>query len=85
MIELGKKQYDFNFEAAKKAAKIADIFVVVGETNKKALLDGARSIKNKKVKIVELGKNENLEEKIMSFFSPPSVILIENELPDHYF
>ncbi len=85
MIELGEKQYEFNFLAAKYAAGLVDIFVIVGKTNKKSLKNGALAAKNKKLKVLLVGKNESIQEVIMPYFKPPSVILIENELPDHYF
>jgi len=85
MIEFGKKQYSLNYKLAKLAAKITDIFVIVGETNKKALLNGAKKEKRNNLKIVTLKKNEAWEKIVSSFLRPPTVILLENELPDHYF
>lgn len=85
MIELGKKQYKFNFDAAKYAAGLIDIFVIVGKTNKKALKDGALAAKNKNLKVLFIGKNKSIQEVLMPYFRPPAVVLIENELPDHYF
>ncbi len=85
MIELGKKQYKFNFEAAKYAAGFVDIFLIVGKTNRKALEDGALVSRNKKLKILFADKDENIQEVLTPHLRPPAVILIENELPDHYF
>lgn len=85
MIELGEKQDELNFEAARKSAKFVDIFVIVGKTNQAALLKGARSAKNKNLKILHLGRKENFGEKLAPYLRPPAVILIENDLPDHYF
>lgn len=82
MIELGDKQFELNKIAAENVAKIADIFLVVGETNKKALTSIASSRKN--FKTIYLNKDESFEEKIQSYLRPPSVILLENDLPDHY-
>jgi UDP-N-acetylmuramoyl-tripeptide--D-alanyl-D-alanine ligase len=80
MIELGEKQNSLNQKLASQASGIADLFVIVGETNKKALQKGA-----KKVKKIYLDKNEPVEERLTSVLRPPTVILLENELPDHYF
>ncbi len=80
MVELGEMQDTLNKEMAEKTAKVADIIVIVGQTNKKAL-----DIKNGHIKTLYLDKNENLDAKLTAFLRPPTVILLENELPDHYF
>ncbi len=85
MIELGKEQYRLNFEAAQYAANFVDIFVIVGDTNKKALWRGANSAKNKDLKILFADSKSNIQDWLMPHIRPPAVILIENELPDHYF
>jgi UDP-N-acetylmuramoyl-tripeptide--D-alanyl-D-alanine ligase len=80
MVELGSMQDDLNQQAAREINRIADILVIVGETNKRFLQKGARDIK-----IIYLGKDEKLEDTLTTILKPPTVILIENELPDHYF
>lgn len=84
MVELGKKQFSLNKELAKRAAKVADIFVVVGQTNKEALLSGVREIKKPSFELLHLKKNEDLDKRLSQRLRPPTVILLENELPDHY-
>jgi len=83
MIELGQMQKKLNQEAAKDIAQIADVLVIVGRTNKEALLT-AKSLKPR-LKVLTLDKDEAVEDKIMPFLKLPAVILWENDLPDHYF
>lgn len=85
IIELGKKQYEVNYEMGKKAAMVADALIIVGKTNRQAIFKGAQKGKKKKTKIITIGKDENVEEIIPKIIRPPAVILLENELPDHYF
>ncbi|MCX6725920.1 MAG: Mur ligase family protein [Candidatus Shapirobacteria bacterium] len=85
MIELGEKQFSLNEKAAYDSAKTADILVIVGQTNKESLIKGAQKAGKKNLRIIIIDKNDNFEEKIRSFLRPPTVILLENDLPDHYF
>lgn len=84
MIELGSKQADLNEQAAFESSKVADILMIVGETNKKALVKGAQKAKRKNLKIIFLDKDENFQAKLNPYLRPPTVILLENDLPDHY-
>lgn len=81
IIEFGEKQYGLNEELAFESAKTGDIFVIVGETNKESLSRGAKNAK----RVAFLEKNQNYEEILAPLLRPPTVILLENELPDHYF
>jgi len=56
----------------------------VGETNKKVLEDGTKKANKKNLKIIFMDKDENFEEKLSPFLKPPTAILLENDLPDHY-
>lgn len=85
MIEFGEKQYSLNYKLANLAAKTVDIFVIIGETNKRALLNGAKKEKRNNLKIILCKKDEAWEKTVSSFLRPPTVVLLENELPDHYF
>ena len=80
MVELGDKQASLNRQLAQEAAKTVDVFVIVGQTNKKALGEGARG-----AKIVLMNREESFVEKLTGLLRPPAVVLLENDLPDHYF
>ncbi|MBU1088711.1 hypothetical protein KKA02_02430 [Patescibacteria group bacterium] len=82
MVELGSKQYQLNKKMAKLAGQTTNIFVIIGQTNKKALLAGA---KKTTVKIILVNNSENWGQKISPLLKPPTIVLLENELPDHYF
>lgn len=84
MIELGEKQEELNEQLLKEAGQIADLIIIIGETNKEALTRGAIST-NKSVQIIYIDSKENFYDVLPAYLKPPSVILHENDLPDHYF
>ncbi|MCD6225519.1 hypothetical protein J7J95_00340 [bacterium] len=84
MIEFGRKQFAVNFQLGKRAAEIADIFFIIGRTNRRALLAGAQKAK-KKGEIICLEADEDWNPLLTRLLKPPTVILLENDLPDHYF
>lgn len=86
MIELGEKQFELNEELAENTVEVADVFIIIGETNKEALTFGAKKAKNKKIQVIWWPKEKNTEGELSSFLRPPTVILKENDfLPDNYF
>ncbi|MDD3532329.1 MAG: Mur ligase family protein [Candidatus Shapirobacteria bacterium] len=84
MIEFGKKQYQINFQLGKDIGRITDIAVIIGNTNKKALLAGIRANK-RKIKTITLANGQGWLTTIRPHLKPPTAILLENDLPDHYF
>lgn len=87
MIELGHKQFKLNKEAASAAAKIADYVIIVGETNKKALEEGLKETygNNNIFRVYEANDLEAAKLKLSELAISNSAILLENDLPDHYF
>jgi len=87
MIELGIEQFELNKEVAQSAAKIADYVIVVGETNKKALGEGLKEVYGNDYisKVYEVIDLESAKSKLSELAILNSTILLENDLPDHYF
>jgi len=87
MVELGEKQFELNKDAAKAAAKIADYVIIVGETNKKALEEGLKEeLKNDfEKKVLWAPDLDSAKSRLSEITIPNSVVLLENDLPDHYF
>jgi UDP-N-acetylmuramoyl-tripeptide--D-alanyl-D-alanine ligase len=85
MVELGERQASENEAAGKEAASICDYVVVVGETNKNALLKGLGDggLKDDKIKL-EPGMKEALSYLAGQYCAEGDVVLIENDLPDIY-
>ncbi|MBI2446678.1 MAG: UDP-N-acetylmuramoyl-tripeptide--D-alanyl-D-alanine ligase [Parcubacteria group bacterium] len=87
MIELGEKQFELNKEAAQSAAKIADYTIVVGETNKDAFTEGLKEVYGNDYisRVYEVLDLDAAKSKLSELTIPNSAILLENDLPDHYF
>lgn len=87
MIELGHRQFELNKEAARSAAKIADYIIIVGETNKYAIEEGLEEefgpdFENKVFSVKDL---DAAKLKLSELATANSAVLLENDLPDHYF
>lgn len=80
IIELGHEQYAENVELAARAAQTATDIVIVGRTNRKALLEGSRRARS--VKVVD--SREEGVAWVRRTLGPGDVVLYENDLPDHY-
>jgi UDP-N-acetylmuramoyl-tripeptide--D-alanyl-D-alanine ligase len=81
MVEMGPRQDPENEAFAAAASGMADHLVVVGRTNRKALLRGAAS-GSAAVTVVET--REQAVAWARSNLGPGDAVLYENDLPDHY-
>lgn len=81
MIEMGSRQHDENLKAAQEAVKICDVVIVVGETNKDALMEGAKKAKT----LVWVKDLEEAKLELAKYTKPGTAILFENDLGDQYF
>jgi UDP-N-acetylmuramoyl-tripeptide--D-alanyl-D-alanine ligase len=81
MIELGPLQQEANAEFAREAGQSADLVIVVGRTNRKALLQGLRDT-SCEVQCVET--RDEAVALVKSTVNARDAVLYENDLPDHY-
>lgn len=84
MIELGPEQHTENRRLAESAAKVCDLALIVGETNRAALVDGLKSGGMAPEKIKTFAGREAALQELKALQSDGDVILIENDLPDLY-
>ncbi|MCO6503415.1 MAG: UDP-N-acetylmuramoyl-tripeptide--D-alanyl-D-alanine ligase [Acidimicrobiales bacterium] len=81
MVELGRRQAEENEAFAAAAAAVADHIVVVGRTNRDALLRGAAK---GRAAVTVVDTREQAVAWARSNLGPGDAILYENDLPDHY-
>lgn len=88
MVELGVKQYGENLKFGSAIAEVATYLIVVGATNRKALVEGARrtssEASNPLVKVIEVRRREHAVEWVRNHLGTNDVVLYENDLPDHF-
>ncbi len=84
MIEMGQLQQEENQKAAFYAASICHHIIIIGQTNREALLKGTTLAKTK-VKVHSVTDLKSAQELLPSIISKNSAILYENDLSDQYF
>jgi UDP-N-acetylmuramoyl-tripeptide--D-alanyl-D-alanine ligase len=81
MVELGRLQDGENEEFARKASALVDDLIVVGLTNRDALVRGSA---NGKASVTVVGSREEAVEWARANLGAGDAVLYENDLPDHY-
>jgi len=84
MIELGEKQYESNFNAAKKAAGICDLLIIVGDTNRKPLEEGLMAAGFSREKLLLMPGRQEAFQYLSYNLKAGDAVLIENDLADLY-
>jgi UDP-N-acetylmuramoyl-tripeptide--D-alanyl-D-alanine ligase len=92
MVELGPVQAERNAAFGRAAAAVADDLVVVGRTNRRALLAGANGgatadgpgAGREPVRCVVVADRNEAVAWVRDHLGPGDIVLYENDLPDHY-
>jgi UDP-N-acetylmuramoyl-tripeptide--D-alanyl-D-alanine ligase len=83
MVELGKTQADENAALAERAARVVTDLVVVGRTNRTALVEGWRRA-GQELPVKLVGTREEAVAWARAELGPGDAVLFENDLPDHF-
>jgi UDP-N-acetylmuramoyl-tripeptide--D-alanyl-D-alanine ligase len=81
MVELGPVQDNENRRFALAASQVVDQLFIVGNTNRKALLEGSA---NGGASVTVVGAREEAVAWVRGNLGPGDAVLYENDLPDHY-
>lgn len=84
MIELGELQDQENSKIAKEAAGVCDLVAVVGDTNRKAIVEGLRQGGIKEEQLLQFENRDSALSYLKENRKEGDVVLIENDLPDLY-
>lgn len=80
MVELGSRQREENEHFGRSAAELATDFLVVGRTNRAALLRGAADTGG----VITVRTRDEAVRWVREHLSGGDAVLYENDLPDHY-
>ena len=85
MVELGPVQVEENRRWAGLAARQATHLLLVGATNRRALIDGAAEVPaGERAAVVVVDRHDQAVAWVRAHTGPGDVVLYENQLPDHY-
>ena len=82
MIELGEKQYEYNYEFGREIAKVCDEVILVGEEQTKPILDGLKKEKYSEKNIYVLNDVKESFPLMKKLSDNKTYVLLENDLPD---
>ena len=81
MVELGSDQFGQNLSFAAESASLADHLLIVGRTNRGALLEGSAE---GDASVTVVTSREEAVDWVRQNLGPGDAVLYENDLPDHY-
>ncbi|TLS49776.1 UDP-N-acetylmuramoyl-tripeptide--D-alanyl-D-alanine ligase [Paenibacillus antri] len=82
MIELGAKEYEYNYAFAEAAAKVCDYIILVGPKQTKPMQDALQAAGYANFRVAK-HLQEGLQF-LQGFANEHTVVLLENDLPDNY-
>jgi UDP-N-acetylmuramoyl-tripeptide--D-alanyl-D-alanine ligase len=84
MVELGRRQFDENRQFGAAVAGVATDLLIVGRTNRRALLAGVGSVAGSAVRTTLVADRPEAVAWVKDHLGPGDAVLYENDLPDHY-
>jgi UDP-N-acetylmuramoyl-tripeptide--D-alanyl-D-alanine ligase len=84
MVELGRRQFDENRQFGAAVAGVATDLLIVGRTNRRALLAGVGSVGGSAVRTTLVADRPEAVAWVKDHLGPGDAVLYENDLPDHY-
>jgi UDP-N-acetylmuramoyl-tripeptide--D-alanyl-D-alanine ligase len=84
MVELGTRQFSENRRFGEAIATVATDLLVVGRTNRRALLAGVESAPGARTSVLQVSGRQEAVDWVRSHLRAGDTVLYENDLPDHY-
>ncbi len=84
LVELGKEQFNSNFELGKDIAKVCDYVIIDSSINFKAMSSGLQFAGFDETKIIQAVSLNHAVTLLSNIVKNGDVVLFENDLPDNY-
>ena len=84
LIEQGQRQYELNYKLGKLISGVCDELIIMNKTNQTALTEGAKAGGIKDCQLHFAKTRQEQTEILQELQEKGSVVLFENDLPDHY-
>ncbi len=84
LVELGDKEYEFNYNLGEAAAKGCDIIILVGQNRAKPMADAINKSDFNKENLHIADSFANAMNILRTITDENTVVLFENDLPDNY-
>lgn len=84
LVELGEKEYEYNYNLGVAAAKVCDIIIYVGNDRSRPLKEGSLSCGFDENKIYTVSSFKEAMDVYSTLADENTVVLFENDLPDNY-
>ncbi len=84
LVELGEKEYDFNFKLGLAATKVCDEIILVGKKRSEPMDKAVRSTDFDTAHLHIVSSFAEAMQVLSSFADSNTVFLVENDLPDNY-
>ena len=84
LVELGEKEYEYNYALGKKASEKCDVIILVGKNRSKPLQDAVCDSDFNKENLYVVASFKEAMEIYSTIANNKTVVLFENDLPDNY-
>ncbi len=84
LVELGEKEYDFNYKLGLACTKVCDVIILVGKNRSKPLTDAIDTTDFAKSRVHIASSFKEALGIVSAFADENTVFLVENDLPDNY-
>lgn len=84
LVELGDKEYDFNYKLGLAAAKVCDEIILVGKKRAIPMVDAIKTTEFDQTKLTIVDRFTDAVALLASRLDESTVVLVENDLPDNY-
>ena len=84
LVELGDKEYDYNYALGEEATKHCDYIILVGVKRAVPMHDAILKTSFDSARVLVVESFKNAMEHLQNLTDKNTVVLFENDLPDNY-